>query len=664
MSWSQNFPNIFNNITTTNQVLKNTDNETKRIYSLFNQLFAANGHSHSGSGSDGSKLDINDLKSIPWVDVRGFGAVGDGITDDTTKIQAALDSIENGVIYFSIPLPALTANYIVSDTLIIKPGHKIVGVSRSGVSVTMRNDTKYAFSYLSPLQASGYDINMGLVFSSMTIKAKYAINLNQSGDYATIFSKQGHLKGVVFSHLILSGKYGSAVDANYNTAVEPTQVELDGYGIGIRAAKMFDSKIENCQIEGFGTNIRFDGCDINTIDNCRLNASARHIYIYDHDTYGHQNKIRNCDILFNCRIGGIYLDHSWYTTVDNNYFEHYQPSACFIKTVADNQTLYTGNRFDSTKRVSTAMLSFNPAMPFIFTNNKYNASDLNPPIEIKSDYVQSVLASNQSIGIWRDNAYNMPKPDYPGVLVDQPPNPYLFKYNQSQKTIGGVGATVFVWKVSPVTGRYVLQTTLSTTVIGFSIQNTQHRKFLVKCVGRKVTGSGYQNITYVESGSTIVRSTYAGFTKTDEVETVSFTLKVPDSKLAIGYWSFELVNTEVEYESIEIMPIDYELSTAAPTSGTYRVRDKVLNSAPSPGGYDSWVCTTAGQVCTTAWVASTAYVVGDVRYVNSKVYQCTVAGTSSTTAPSHTSGTATDGTVTWQYVNTLAVFKGFGIIQS
>lgn len=53
----------------------------------------------------------------------------------------------------------------------------------------------------------------------------------------------------------------------------------------------------------------------------------------------------------------------------------------------------------------------------------------------------------------------------------------------------------------------------------------------------------------------------------------------------------------------------------------------------------------------TEWFAATAYAVGAIVAVRATgyVYECTVAGTSSSTAPSHTSGTATDGTVTWKY---------------
>jgi hypothetical protein len=57
------------------------------------------------------------------------------------------------------------------------------------------------------------------------------------------------------------------------------------------------------------------------------------------------------------------------------------------------------------------------------------------------------------------------------------------------------------------------------------------------------------------------------------------------------------------------------------------------------------------------WAASTKYNAGDIINTGSKVYQCTVAGTSSSTSPSHTTGTATDGNVTWLYLNTLMLCK-------
>lgn len=47
------------------------------------------------------------------------------------------------------------------------------------------------------------------------------------------------------------------------------------------------------------------------------------------------------------------------------------------------------------------------------------------------------------------------------------------------------------------------------------------------------------------------------------------------------------------------------------------------------------------------WVASTGYTTGDIRSGNGNIYRATTTGTSGATRPSHTSGTASDGGVSW-----------------
>lgn len=61
------------------------------------------------------------------------------------------------------------------------------------------------------------------------------------------------------------------------------------------------------------------------------------------------------------------------------------------------------------------------------------------------------------------------------------------------------------------------------------------------------------------------------------------------------------------------------------------------------------VCHMQG-LCSAPWQASKAYVIGSTVHANGNVYRATAAGTSSGTAPSHTSGSAADGGVTWAFV--------------
>ena len=53
----------------------------------------------------------------------------------------------------------------------------------------------------------------------------------------------------------------------------------------------------------------------------------------------------------------------------------------------------------------------------------------------------------------------------------------------------------------------------------------------------------------------------------------------------------------------------------------------------------------------TQWTASTSYAQGTVVKQFPNYYFAQVGGTSTNVAPSHTSGTATDGTVTWRWIS-------------
>lgn len=61
------------------------------------------------------------------VNVLDYGAVGDGITDDTAAIQAAIDSINSGGV---VNLPA--GLWLISDTIVVSRGVSIIGAARSG----------------------------------------------------------------------------------------------------------------------------------------------------------------------------------------------------------------------------------------------------------------------------------------------------------------------------------------------------------------------------------------------------------------------------------------------------------------------------------------------------------------------------------------------------
>jgi hypothetical protein len=98
------------------------------------------------------------------------------------------------------------------------------------------------------------------------------------------------------------------------------------------------------------------------------------------------------------------------------------------------------------------------------------------------------------------------------------------------------------------------------------------------------------------------------------------------------------------------MPMPYIASFGDVYDATYNPLGGLIGTA----GYAVLNGTGGTQSASTgsaaAWAATTAYVVNQIVTASGNVYACTTAGTSGSTAPSHASGLATEGTVTWRYL--------------
>jgi hypothetical protein len=90
-------------------------------------------------------------------------------------------------------------------------------------------------------------------------------------------------------------------------------------------------------------------------------------------------------------------------------------------------------------------------------------------------------------------------------------------------------------------------------------------------------------------------------------------------------------------------------SEGSPTAGYFEsIGEFISNLSYTAGNSPGWYVSTAGALCPD-WVTSTAVVAGELRKNASKVYYAAAAGTTGATAPTHTSGSVSDGTVTWVY---------------
>lgn len=91
-----------------------------------------------------------------------------------------------------------------------------------------------------------------------------------------------------------------------------------------------------------------------------------------------------------------------------------------------------------------------------------------------------------------------------------------------------------------------------------------------------------------------------------------------------------------------IVNVAIELNSVANSGASF---GNALVVGPRPSAWDDWA-------------ATTAVTVGDLVVANGHVYRCTTAGTTGSVAPSHTTGTATDGTATWLYVQDVPALVG------
>lgn len=475
-----------------------------------------------------------------------------GTTNMTSAVRAACAAALKGEVIFSQHYKVDTSGAPIAISI----HQKLKGTSRSAAVISNTSTTDYTFQYLSQIGTpggSGSDIEAGLVIEDISIYAKFGIKFNSNGDYVKVHLPQSALKSIIIRHCSFYGTYSNR-DPNYSTDVYPL-TNIDGsdnellfYGCAINGAKLFDSLIQSNLIQGYGIGIYLDGSDINNIDTNRFSYNARHVHIFSHNTWGYQNKIQNNDIIHNYRRGGIY-DTANMTSIKDNYFEAYSLAAEAITQRGGNNTLIWGNRFDNSG-VVTPIISLAPTYGCIVSANRTNPNIPIAPIEIlPTNYNASVAGvRNNYLVKFTGNSGSFTETKAPYCEYDFN-DPRLFNaFNP--KAISGNQSLVFPFKISSRTGKQVLKTDISSLVIFFDTLSTD-LNLILKFTGSFIKNSGFVKVFW---GGVTVYSGYIGFINKIGVQVIDIPIKRPLSVDASSGLSVELVNTEVEYESIAILP--------------------------------------------------------------------------------------------------------------
>ena len=154
-------------------------------------------------------------KSRLRVNVIDFGAKGDGQTDDTAAVQAAIDSIENGGV---VEFPRGT--YVVSGLVVRRNGTALSGESRLGSRIVRREGST------GPL---------------VTISGTASMN--------------GHIKFCVVNNLTLAGNYkpGTLLQSYYADNLIFREVNFRTCdGTAIDFVEVWDTRFNNCTWENCG----------------------------------------------------------------------------------------------------------------------------------------------------------------------------------------------------------------------------------------------------------------------------------------------------------------------------------------------------------------------------------------------------------------------------
>lgn len=123
----------------------------------------------------------------PIVNVKDFGAVGDGTTDDTTAFRNALEAAENGVLF----IPKTANYYLISDGLAVYPHTDIEG---NGATVLFKaqENRYYITGFQMASNTSINDLNGYISTNGYTVTYAgnfvniglfYGVNLSVRGDF-------------------------------------------------------------------------------------------------------------------------------------------------------------------------------------------------------------------------------------------------------------------------------------------------------------------------------------------------------------------------------------------------------------------------------------------------------------------------------------------------
>jgi len=267
------------------------------IFYWVNNKTGVNGGSKIDSVGAGSWTNI----LADRINVKQWGAVGNGIADDTARIQAAVNAAgDDYTVYFP------PGNYLVTSTINV-PGRSTtwqgvrttkgaglgtdisVGSQFSSSQITFTPASPSSF-LVSEFDATFQNEALGpYVFKDMYFQLGTASGFEFGSEglgVVGIGSNQRYISGVTFSGC----GFNQTIQTFYPSGNTVSRLPRKA----IHLTKAFETLIDQCSFMGGDTQIRLYGCDNPIVSNCRLQyAWAPYEYIAV-DSFGVQGSVTDC----------------------------------------------------------------------------------------------------------------------------------------------------------------------------------------------------------------------------------------------------------------------------------------------------------------------------------------------------------------------------------
>lgn len=495
------------------------------------------------AGSGGSSGSSN-----YFLNIKDYGAVGNGLNDDTLSIQQTVNDAHD--LGKNVLFPE--GNYKLSAAINLPITGKIPSIYGVGSAIiTQSNSNLFCFSLVS--SGGGYQFDYQATIEGLYFSSKNGICFGNSHDSIS-FGGEGTgattLGGFTIRKCTFYGTYNSGVDVNYNNNnIEPSYSELAGYGIGILCSKAFNFNICENYIVGLGIGISTYGSDISQIYGNRILSNARHIHCEGVSTYGSQILIGRNDILGNFRTYGVYIKNTFHMNIWDNFFENGTPMT-YWREDGTIGTLFNDNRINSLASNTINWAYISPGYDLKIYNNRWGWGGFTPPLSADNNRLnEAVYPYDLKLITTFGNSNSMPLPDFPDVITDIN-DPFTYNYKNHGPIQGVIPGGVFPFIKDG--NKWVFKqgnTPWLLCIQHLPISTNWTGKIKLDFFGKYVTGDGYFIITCQYPDGQVITlnglGQLMGFPNSGKYETASAYFLLPDA----GTNTSVTISIEVDPES-------------------------------------------------------------------------------------------------------------------